>query len=268
MKTLFLLLIVPICSFAQVGIGTTNPQAVLHIDGYKNTTVPVTSTNTGDDIVVTTTGRIGIGTTTPAAKVSVINPSLTIPTVRIADGTQGLNKLLISDANGLASWVYANNSQPIVGVFAATSGMVYSYASHDTSNLVYTNTYVDVPNGTWQLNYVFLFQNSGTRNSNDWVEYRTSLVEVSGTTPGAAITPDIFNGNTVNTHVYGNASLYSLGRGTFIIKNQTAGTKRYGIVFLKPIKFSSETAKSIVFSSMFSYNRGENSLSAFRINLD
>ncbi|MCX6306891.1 MAG: hypothetical protein NT040_18145 [Bacteroidetes bacterium] len=42
--------------------------------------------------------NVGIGTRTPSAKLDVIGA------VKITDGSQGLNKVLTSDANGLASW--------------------------------------------------------------------------------------------------------------------------------------------------------------------
>ncbi len=43
-------------------------------------------------------GSIGIGTTTTAAKLDIAG------NIKITDGTQGINKVLTSDANGLASW--------------------------------------------------------------------------------------------------------------------------------------------------------------------
>lgn len=43
-------------------------------------------------------GKVGIGVASPAAKLDVAG------SVKIADGTQGANKVLVSDANGLATW--------------------------------------------------------------------------------------------------------------------------------------------------------------------
>ena len=43
-------------------------------------------------------GSLGIGTTSPTAKLDVVG------SIRIADGTQGNGKVLMSDANGRASW--------------------------------------------------------------------------------------------------------------------------------------------------------------------
>jgi len=44
------------------------------------------------------TGKVGIGTSTPAAKLDING------TLKVVDGSQGANKVLTSDANGLATW--------------------------------------------------------------------------------------------------------------------------------------------------------------------
>lgn len=270
MKFLYILLFLPFSMFAQVGIGTTNPLGVLHIDGKKNNGSTNSPTNIKDDVIIaTTSGNLGIGTLTPAAKVTVINNDNVKPTIRIDDGTQGLNKILTSDANGVASWNYGNNSNPIVGKFDAQVGMTYSYNSHATTDQIYTSAYIDLPPGTWQINYVFLLQcvTTGKKTSN-WLELKTGLVEVISGTPSTSFTSDIYNGNQVNTHIYGYSCYYSLGKGTYIIRNQSAATKRYGIVMVKPTKYSSDLAKNLNFTGVMANNRGENSLTAFRVNLD
>lgn len=76
--TLFAITTVSI-AYGQVGINTTNPQGVFHIDGNKNnptTGVPTTGQQ-ADDFTVLSDGKTGIGTTTPTNQLhvkAVINP--------------------------------------------------------------------------------------------------------------------------------------------------------------------------------------------------
>jgi hypothetical protein len=54
---------------AQVGIGTNNPQGELHIDGAKDNAISGTPTiaQQKNDVIITNTGKVGIGTITPHA---------------------------------------------------------------------------------------------------------------------------------------------------------------------------------------------------------
>lgn len=59
--------------FAQIGVNTQNPQAAFHIDGTKDnpaTGMP-TATQQLNDVVVTSSGNVGIGTVTPDASSSL-----------------------------------------------------------------------------------------------------------------------------------------------------------------------------------------------------
>lgn len=64
---LFYCLCVSMFCYSQVGIGTTNPQAVLHVDGAKDnaTTGVPTAAQAANDFVVTSTGNVGIGNADP-----------------------------------------------------------------------------------------------------------------------------------------------------------------------------------------------------------
>ncbi len=59
-------------------------------------------------------GNVGIGTTTPAAKLDIAG------NIKIADGTQGLGKVLTSDATGLASWQAISGTGTVTSVVTGT----------------------------------------------------------------------------------------------------------------------------------------------------
>lgn len=76
-------------------------------------------------------GSIGIGTTSPGAKLDVVG------NVRIADGTQGDRKVLMSDGNGNASWFKIVSGYVLIGdvasgISTAVGGDV-SFASKSNS---------------------------------------------------------------------------------------------------------------------------------------
>lgn len=94
---------------AQVGINTYNPQGVFHIDGASTlaTTNPATgsisSTQAIDDVVITGSGDIGLGTISPTAKMEIKTQNEG-GAIKIRDGTQNLGRTLISDADGVGTW--------------------------------------------------------------------------------------------------------------------------------------------------------------------
>lgn len=70
MKNILLIAIVAsfsYCNAQNIGIGTTNPEAVLHVDSKRNTVTGLSNTQY-DDMVITSTGKLGVGTVTPKTK--------------------------------------------------------------------------------------------------------------------------------------------------------------------------------------------------------
>ncbi|MBK8290633.1 MAG: hypothetical protein IPK96_06430 [Flammeovirgaceae bacterium] len=57
-----------------------------------------TSWITNNSNIFNNGGNVGIGVTTPAAKLDIVG------SIKITDGTQGVGKVLTSNASGLASW--------------------------------------------------------------------------------------------------------------------------------------------------------------------
>jgi hypothetical protein len=80
-------------------------QGTINVYNGENTRSITLSTGNGKNIFISpslntliTSGNVGIGTNVPSAKLDIAG------NVKITDGTQGLGKILTSDANGLASW--------------------------------------------------------------------------------------------------------------------------------------------------------------------
>lgn len=111
-KQLFLLvatIFAPYLIYSQIGINTENPRALFHIDGAS--TPATTNPSTGavsaaqaiDDVVIDNNGNVGIGILNPTVKIDIYS-SIAGRGIRIADGTQNTNRVLVCDAQGNASW--------------------------------------------------------------------------------------------------------------------------------------------------------------------
>jgi hypothetical protein len=96
-------------AFAQVGVNTSDPQGMFHVDARSDTNG---SLNTSDDVIVTYEGNVGIGAIPPPASTVRLlvtdggTPTIPKSPLRIVDGTQEGGKVLTStNANGDARWM-------------------------------------------------------------------------------------------------------------------------------------------------------------------
>lgn len=101
-------LTITVSLLGQVGINTQTPctNSVFHIDAKGNNTsaTAVTAAQAADDIMIDTSGNMGVGTVTPTAKIHIDSSNGTLKPIRIADGSQGVNKYLFSDTAGKGTW--------------------------------------------------------------------------------------------------------------------------------------------------------------------
>jgi hypothetical protein len=99
---------------------------MLHVDAKGDTYIDAVNTlHIADDVVVTPEGRIGVGTTTPQTRLDIRG------SLRIADGTEGAGRILVSDAGGAARWKPGNWYAAIRGGSTTSSLTPFTFTSSD-----------------------------------------------------------------------------------------------------------------------------------------
>jgi hypothetical protein len=81
--------------------------------------------DTLDDVVFTAEGRIGLGTLHPQTRLDIRG------SVRMADGTEGLDKILVSDADGSAHWEPPNWYSELSGGYNSTGATTITFTAQD-----------------------------------------------------------------------------------------------------------------------------------------
>lgn len=149
--------------FSQVGINTNTPQGIFNIDGGKDNANPPTATQQLNDLVVLPNGNMGLGTTTPTTKLDIVTGGTSASPVtgfKLFDGTQGTNKYLRSDANGVGTWQEINITRKVqLGKFPSSSTTV---SSDGTAYPKYSTAYITLGPGKWVVHVGFTIGHYGS----------------------------------------------------------------------------------------------------------
>lgn len=171
-------------TFGQVGIDTSNPQGTFHVDGGKNNNLSGTPTawQQADDFIVAPDGKIGIGTTTPAAKLD-LKGNMILGAADFANNAPGYSSVMRDNATGELKVASSSsgNSFPINYVTFQINNVNRDWISDYNTNIDTANYTVTIigstftsNNGTKQLvmsdpSYgdfgpanMYAFQNAGT----------------------------------------------------------------------------------------------------------
>ncbi len=153
MKKIVLLMIVttPIV-FAQVGVETSYPKGSFHVDGKKdNPKDATTAINVNQQLndVIINSNNFGTGTINPTNRLD-INNGTTNGAIKIVDGTEGDGKVLMSDADGLATWQMPNSFKKIsLGIFPNPK---IDVVSDGIGNYKYSQVSIELTKGRWIIN--------------------------------------------------------------------------------------------------------------------
>lgn len=233
----------------RVGIGTTTPRNMLDLGTGNGKKLALWNSTTGDDfyglgnaanvlqlfagapeagdplMTLNKNGRVGIGTTAPTNVLDV--RSATSGALKIVDGTQGANKILTSDANGVATWQRAASN-----VAVGTLGGGYDVPFSQFSDYRYTGSSIALPPGRWMVTISLLLIPQGTITASDWMFVRSTFSEANLTTIGQTGTQsaDVIRPTLMSFQLEGpfnGGQKYSVATGTVQINNTSGTTKTY-----------------------------------------
>lgn len=155
----------------RVGIKTTNPLGILHIDGAQDNATTPTVAQQANDVIITSAGYMGIGTTSPSQKLTVNG------TLRIVDGNQAAGYNLVSDAIGMGTWTNLKDRIIVTGTInTAVTNISTTYAN-------VTTTPIELKPGVWMIVGKISISGTVSDASADYVDYGwVKIVEQNGTT--------------------------------------------------------------------------------------
>ncbi|WP_449397568.1 hypothetical protein [Chryseobacterium wanjuense] len=147
----------------NVGIGTSAPSSKLSVNGNMSVGAGYTGTAAPANGSIIE-GNVGIGTSAPATKLDVMGQ------VKITDGTQGLGKVLTSNANGAATWEAPKLVKAIVNYI--NDGVVTVPAGTTSgAGIIQGNVNIVFPeNGTYAVSFDYVGDITNyITDSNAWV---------------------------------------------------------------------------------------------------
>ncbi|MFZ8836583.1 MAG: hypothetical protein ACO3MV_02990 [Flavobacteriales bacterium] len=178
---------------------------------------------------VSTMGTLGAGNTSVTGTLSATGATTLSSTlgvtgvasfdggIKIADGTQGANYILSSDANGNASWKEsAAAKSPVYGVFDATAPInAFNSAPYCTG------TYIDVPPGPWAVNIGLIMTTGVPHSGGYWVRTVLSTDCAANTAPTY-----ITGGPAMVAGMLSSHSPYGFLSGVIMVDNTGTSTQR------------------------------------------
>lgn len=200
-----------------------------HIDAKGDNTVSLNEDETLNDIVISNTGKVGVGTISPAASLDVRQTSGK-PLLLIKDGSQAMDRALTSDSYGNGSWQTLDFAT--VRMFEIKNEVSSFKVSDVSNNYMYTKIQLSLPPGRWLVDCrILVAKDLGMSAANisnyelrAWVKttFSDSPLVVS---PSADILQNTIH--YISGFLYGVSPGYNILNGFMVINNPTSNQKNY-----------------------------------------
>lgn len=208
-----------------------------------------------DQAVITNSGNMGIGTTSPAQKLDIIGK------VKITDGSQGVGKVLSSDVNGVGTWVNNTAITPaVIGSFPGGGANIGNGTAVGVqSPMTYCNVNIVLPPGKWIVFGTYLLAGTTSLTTGQSVFVRTTL----SSSNTVLINSDIVSGGLISGTLHGPCD-FGIANGQTIINNTSGANKTY-YLWANVQKFGT-TPTAFTMAGVGSNFWSENQLSAIPTN--
>lgn len=179
-------------------------------------------------MTIKSSGNIGVGTQAPTTLFHV--ESTTNGAVKIVDGTQGANKVLTSDANGVATWQRAS-SQVVVG----SQGGGIDIPFENSSDLKFTGASITLPPGKWMVTVNQIIRPTDL-TATEWMWVRSTfsdqvltIGEVGTQSADITVRPSLMSFKVQGPTSLGTqgAPWFDMGTGFILINNSSGANKTY-----------------------------------------
>ncbi|MFD2942221.1 hypothetical protein [Flavobacterium notoginsengisoli] len=211
--------------------GTGATDVTVNFIGNMNAVDFPVRTNNSERMRVTNTGKVLVGSTTvPTGGTNskmIINNGTTKGAIQIKDGSEGLKKAFVSDANGVGTW--KDQSVDVIFINPEVSSGV-DIPFNTGPNWLYTKSKITLPVGKWLVTVNMLLTKYKTGVPTWWTASNESWwvrTTFSDSSTAMAISPDIISRSTLISGLLPANSYYALMTGTLIINNTSGANKTY-----------------------------------------
>lgn len=213
---------------SQVTINTKNllSKTVWHLDGSGDNATSVTDAQSLNDVVISTEGKVGIGTVAPSMQLDIKTRS--VPALHIEDGWQAQGRVLTSDAYGVGRWQPFGAS--VVQIISVDKQTLFTIADVILKYL-YSDISFTLAPGLWMIETnILIFRDTSVGTGESSFGKRVWIKSViSDSSTSSTVTSDILQGGPkqVSTFLYAVAGGFNMMNGFFIINNNSGADKTY-----------------------------------------